>query len=177
MTGSRPCRRNPYGNACWLLAVAASSLALAFMGLGSGFARAASPGLTGAQLVVLDQHGTLLLSLSLADDPTWIIRWNHSVTGIVVSDYYEYTDGVMYLRASHTPSFDAGLGHVPGRGRVESDGAHGYWIRDLDEPVAGNAYRLRVGASRVDHRVVHAGATYSLSAVAAGLPVTIEVRP
>ncbi len=145
--------------------------------LGLGFARAAAPAVHGPHLHVLDQQGEVLLSISLADDPTWIIRWNHSVTGIVVSDYYEFREDTMYLNASHTPSFDAGLGHIPGRGRLESDGQHGYWIRDIDEAVSGNAYRLRVGPKRVDHRIIHAGRSYSLSDLAADQPVTIEVSP
>ena len=36
------------------------------------------------------QNDTLLLQLDLTDDPTWTLRWNHSVTGILVSDYYAY---------------------------------------------------------------------------------------
>lgn len=126
-------------------------------------------------LQVSTQDGYMLLEVQLADEPSWIIEWNHSVTGILVSDYYRFEGGQMLLKASHTPAFDAGLGHIPGRGRQESDGAGGYWIRDLDEPVPGNAYILRVGSMRVDHRVVHAGATYSLSELAAGQPVWIRV--
>lgn len=81
----------------------------------------------------------------------------------------------MLLTASHTPAFDAGLGHIPGRGILESDGDGGYWIRELDEPVAGNAYLLRVGSPRVNHRIVHEGVSYSLSERAAGQRVTVEV--
>jgi hypothetical protein len=126
-------------------------------------------------LTVLLPDGTVLLQVSLADDPAWIIRWNHSVTGIVVSDYYQFDGETMYLSASHTPSFAAGLGHIPGRGRVESDDRHGYWILGIDEAVPGNAYNLRVGSSRVNHRLIHAGSVHSLSDTAAGQRVTIGV--
>ena len=105
----------------------------------------------------------------------WILRWNHSVTGIEVSDYYAYEEGSMVLTDSHTPAFDAGLGHIPGRGRLESDGDGGYWIRDIDEPVRGNAYALWVGSMSVDHRIVHDGRTFSLSALAAGERVILRV--
>lgn len=145
--------------------------------LGIGFAQAAAPAVHGPQLLILDQHGATLLNIPLADDPSWIVRWNHSVTGVEVSDYYQLREGVMYLIATHTPSFDAGLGHIPGRGRLESDGQHGYWIRGIDEAVVGNAYRLRVGPKRVDHRIVHGDRSYSLSDLAADQPVTIEVAP
>lgn len=131
----------------------------------------------GPRLRVATEDGEILLDISLADGAEWIVRWNHSVTGIVVSDYYRLEGEQMLLSASHTPAFDAGLGHIPGRGTVESDGSHGYWIRDIDEPVVGNSYTLRVGSPRVNHRIVHAGASYSLTELAAGRRVTIEVTP
>ena len=121
--------------------------------------------------------GARLLSLDLSQDPAWVMQWNHSVSGILVSDYYRYEEGRMVLTDSHTPRFDAGLGHIEGRGRLESDAEHGYWIRDINEPVPGNAYYLRVGPTRVNHRIVHAGVTYSLSALAADERVRLEVVP
>jgi hypothetical protein len=60
----------------------------------------------------------------------------------------------MVLVRSRLPDFAAGLGHIPGRGRQVSDGDGGYWILDIDEPVPGDAYVLRPGASApVDHRL------------------------
>ncbi|HEX7005199.1 MAG TPA: DUF1850 domain-containing protein [Trueperaceae bacterium] len=126
-------------------------------------------------LRVTTQSGDVILDIPLADDPSWYIAWNHSVTGILVKDYYRYENGQMLLTQTHTPTFDAGLGHIPGRGRLESDGDHGYWIRDIDEPVPGNRYLLRVASTRVDHRVVHGGIAYSLSERAAGQRVVVEV--
>ena len=123
------------------------------------------------------QDDTTLLQLGLAQDATWQLRWNHSVTGILVSDYYAYKEGQMVLTDSHTPSFDAGLGHIPGRGRLESDDEHGYWIRDINEPVVGNAYALRVGSKEVNHRIIHAGRVYSLSDLAAGERVILRIKP
>ena len=131
---------------------------------------------TAAPYLEVVQDDAPLLQLDLAQDATWQLLWNHSVTGILVSDYYAYKEGQMVLTDSHTPSFDAGLGHIPGRGRLESDGKHGYWIKDIDEPVAGNAYALRGGSEEVDHRIVHAGQVYSLSDLAAGERVTLRIR-
>lgn len=117
-----------------------------------------------------------MLELDLAQDPTWEVRWNHSVAGFTVRDVYRFKDGTMLLSATHAPDFAAGLGHIPGRGRLEPDGAGGYWIRGIDEAVPGNRYLLRVGAARVDHRVVHAGVTHSLSDEAAGERVVIALE-
>ena len=83
----------------------------------------------------------------------------------------------MILTDSHTPAFDAGLGHIPGRGRLESDADHGYWIRDIDEAVPGNAYALRVGSEEVNHRILYQNEIYSLSDLAAGERVLIRIQP
>lgn len=184
MTPARRCQPRYWLGSAVTLLVAALGLTGPHQGWpGFQSAWAAAPGdytpqqLVGPQLLVLDKQGHTLLTISLASDSNWVVRWNHSVTGIEVSDYYQLRGGVMYLIATHTPSFDAGLGHIPGRGSLESDAQHGYWIRGIDEAVVGNAYRLRVGPKRVDHRIVHAGHTYSLSDLAADQPVTIEVAP
>jgi len=103
------------------------------------------------------------------------MRWNHSVTGVTVSDYYYWNGKEMLLTDSHTPAFDAGLGHIPGRGTLSSDGDQGYWITSIDEPVPGKTYLLRVGSRAVGHHIVHNGVIYSLSEVAANERVRIEV--
>ena len=128
-----------------------------------------------AWLEVTPDQGDPLFELSLSDEPNWIIRWNHSVTGITVSDYYRWDGATMLLTNSHTPAFDAGLGHIPGRGRLESDGQGGYWILDINEPVPNNTYLLRVGSEQVNHRILHDGQTYFLSNVASRERVRIEV--
>lgn len=140
---------------------------VAFLLLGSGNAI--------PHLRVAAEGGDILLDVPLDEDASWAVVWNHSVTGILVTDYYRYEGGQVLLSASHTPAFDAGLGHIPGRGRLESDGRGGYWIRDIDEPVPDNAYLLRVGSMRVNHRIEHAGISYSLSELAAGQRVRVEV--
>lgn len=129
------------------------------------------------RLVVTDDAGRVLLELPLNAAPTWEVRWQHSVAGFLVRDRYRLEGGRMLLQDTHAPDFAAGLGQIPGRGRLESDGQGGYWIKGIDEPVADNRYHLRVGSKRVDHRVVHAGTSYSLSARAAGQRVTLAVVP
>lgn len=143
-----------------------SLLLLAVM-LGSTFAA--------PHLRVSTADGTVLFDIPLQEPYVWVVEWNHSVTGIVVDDYYLYDGEQMILTASHAPSFDAGLGHIPGRGTVESDGNHGYWIRGINEPVPGNAYLLRVGSTAVNHRIIVGGKLYSLSAVAEHERVRLEV--
>ncbi|GED22367.1 DUF1850 domain-containing protein [Halomonas halmophila] len=106
------------------------------------------------QLRVSDAGGRTLVTLPMPPGAGWCLAWNHSVEGFAVHDCYRNRDGRMVLERSHLPDFAAGLGHIPGRGRQVSDGQGGYWIEDIDEPVPGDAYRLRVGGMRVDHRLV-----------------------
>ena len=125
-------------------------------------------------LVVSGEKG-VILELPLAKTPTWLLRWNHSVTGVTVTDYYYWNGSEMLLTDSHTPAFDAGLGHIPERGELVSDGDNGYFILNLDEAVPDNAYLLRVGSEAVNHRIEHDGVVYSLSKLAASKRVTIQV--
>lgn len=112
------------------------------------------------------QDGTEIARLAVADGAGWCVLWHHSVAGFEVSDCYENRGGRMVLVRSHQPDFAAGLGHLAGRGRQVSDGAGGYWILDIDEPVPGDAYILRPGGPAVDHRLRTASQEVSLSAIA-----------
>lgn len=119
----------------------------------------------------------VLVRRSIPAGGEWCLVWNHSVAGFPVRDCYRNEAGRMVLDRSHQPDFAAGLGHIPGRGRQRSDGAGGYWIEGIDEPVPGNAYLLQVGGMAVDHRLMVRGETVSLSRVAAGERVRIRLRP
>jgi hypothetical protein len=129
-----------------------------------------------AELTVTSPSGELLVGFDLSEEAGWCVLWNHSVAGFDVRDCYRYEEGAMLLTSHHTPDFAAGLGHLPGRGRLESDGHGGYVIEDIDEPVPGNRYLLRVGSPAVNHRIAHGGAVVSLSELAAGERVMIAVR-
>lgn len=129
-----------------------------------------------ACLAVIGEDGATLLSRPRPEGTTWCLEWNHSVAGFAVLDCYRHRGGRMVLERSHLPDFAAGLDHIPGRGRQVSDGRGGYWIEAIDEPVPGNAYRLRVGAMAVNHRLVVAGRRLSLSERAANQAVTIQLQ-
>ncbi|HSH49024.1 MAG TPA: DUF1850 domain-containing protein [Halomonas sp.] len=108
-------------------------------------------------LQVVDVFGEPLVSVPMPAGAGWCLAWNHSVEGFTVHDCYRNRAGRMLLERSHLPDFAAGLDHVPGRGRQISDGRGGYWIEDINEPVPGNRYRLRVGSLAVNHRLVSHG--------------------
>jgi hypothetical protein len=132
----------------------------------------------GQTLTLRGAAGEAVLELSLVRTPRWDILWRHSVTGMTVRDSYGYVEGRLLLLESAVPQLDAaGLGDVPGRGRLEGDGAGGAVLRDLNEPIAGNGYWLRVGSSRAPTVLVHAGRRYDLSREHAGERLWLEVVP
>lgn len=141
-----------------------------------GAALLAGPAAAGTLTATL-ADGTEIARLSVPEGSGWCVLWRHSVKGFEVADCYENRGGAMVLVRAHLPDFAAGLDHIPGRGVQVSDGAGGYWIEALDEPVPGNAYLLRPGGPAVDHRLRAAAGEVSLSALAAGRRVTIALLP
>ena len=129
-----------------------------------------------AELTARLFDGTEIARVKIAAGDGWCVLWRHSVQGFEVEDCYENRGGRMVLVRSHQPDFAAGLGHIPGRGRQVSDGAGGYWILDIDEPVPGDAYVLRAGSMAVDHRLQAGDEEISLSAQAARRRVRIALE-
>lgn len=145
----------------------------------AGAESTSAPANTFAFLVVTNEQGEQLFRTQMPEGARWCLKWQHSVEKFTVLDCYRNHAGVMKLERSHQPDFAAGLGHIYGRGEQVSDGQGGYWIEDIDEPVPGNQYVLRVGAPAVNHRLVwqHNGQThnFSLSRRAAGERVTLRL--
>lgn len=124
-------------------------------------------------------EGEQLVAIPIAAGERWCVKWNHSVEHFTVLDCYRNVEGVMQLERSHQPDFAAGLGPMLGRGVQRSDGEGGYWIEEIDEPVPGNRYFLRVGAPGVDHRLVWQKvgeiSEFNLSAYVPGQRVTLQL--
>ena len=132
-----------------------------------------------AQLMVVTDNGAILAQITMPEGARWCLGWNHSVRHFTVLDCYHHRAGNMELERSHQPDFAAGLGYTEGRGELISDGEGGYWIENINEPVPGNRYVLRVGSQQVDHRLLwqRDGEAYrlSLSERAAGERVTLQL--
>ena len=136
----------------------------------------AGAGTLTATLTATLEDGTEIARLSVPEGTGWCVVWRHSVAGFEVSDCYENRGGHMVLIRSRQPDFAAGLGHLVGRGRQISDGAGGYWIVDIDEPVPGDAYFLRPGGPAVDHRLRTDTHEVSLSTTAQRKRVRVELN-
>ena len=131
----------------------------------------------GPELVVSTDDGIEVVRLPLRTDPTWEVRWTHSVAGIVVRDIFAWRDGRMLLTDTLTPQLDvAGLGHIPGRGELRDDGDGGHWIAGIDEPMPGGAYWLRVGSEHAPTVLVHGAREFDLTSTHAGARLRLEVR-
>lgn len=119
----------------------------------------------------------VLLNLSIEQVPYWSIRWQHSVAGIWIRDDFRWQDGVLLFTDSYSPLLDvAGLGDTAGRGEVKEDGQGNIWISDINEPIPGNRYALRVGSSTAPTLLLHAGQVYNLSEQYAGMRLWLEVH-
>ncbi len=126
-------------------------------------------------LRVVGADETILVEAPMAEGDEWCLGWNHSVTGGAVCDCFAVRDGRMVLDRSYLHDFAAGLGEVAGRGRIEAADGGGYWIRDMNEPITGNALTLRVGRRGVDHRLRIGAHVYALSDLAAGQRVVVQL--
>lgn len=130
-----------------------------------------------AALLVLDADGAVIFEQPVAEGAEWCLRWNHSVTGGPVADCFQIIAGQMTLMRSYLHDFAAGLGHIPGRGVQRAAEEGGYWIDEMNEPVAGNTLRLRVGGPAVDHRIVGPDWQLNLSSLGQGTRVILRPAP
>ncbi|GGX88370.1 hypothetical protein GCM10007160_14800 [Litchfieldella qijiaojingensis] len=170
---------NPWTGRALLLALSSFLAMGPFSGAAvSADAMASQPshGAEQTRLEVYTADHRRIVSLPMPTGQSWCLVWNHSVEGFPVHDCYRNRDGRMVLERSHQPDYAAGLGPVLGRGEARSDGAGGYWIEDIDEPVSDNRYLLRVGSPAVNHRLESGDTLISLSELAAGERVQISLR-
>jgi hypothetical protein len=131
-----------------------ASAARRHLGFALALVLAASGGTAGsATLQVLNGTGRVVAEETLGEAGRWCLVWNHSVTDIEVTDCFQTKAGMMVLESSHQPDFAAGLGHIPGRGSLRSDGHGGYWIEGIDAAMPASGLVIRRGGPEVAHRL------------------------
>ncbi len=152
-------------------AATGAALALAAFAAAAGVAAGANPRL---QVV---ENGATAMTADLGPDGRWCLVWNHSVAGFEVRDCFRADGGTLVLERSHQPDFAAGLGDIPGRGHVVSDGSGGYWIEHIDAAMPAGGLPLRVGSQRVGHRLEIGDEVLPLPARLARHSVVIRLVP
>jgi len=130
---------------------------LGFLALGVGLFLSFLP-VPGMRLTV---DGRPIAWLPLREGERLELTWVHSVSGIRVREVFRYRNGTLFFTETHNPWFAAGLGEVPGRGRVVAESGHAVAIVDIDEPAWGMVFRL--GAPSVGHTLWYRGRPLGLS--------------
>ncbi len=111
--------------------------------------------------MLLRVDGRPVAWLPLRQGESLSLTWVHSVSGIRVREVFRYQGGRLLFAETHNPWFAAGLGEVPGRGRVVAEAGHAVAIVGIDEPAWGMVFRL--GAPGIDHTLWYRGRPLRLS--------------
>ncbi|MCD4721174.1 MAG: DUF1850 domain-containing protein [Desulfobacula sp.] len=111
--------------------------------------------------VTLVKEKKLLLALPLKLKERFTIHYYHSVENSPIWEEHSMDEtGKIYIEEERYEKFGAGMGKMPGVGRMVKRGIYEV-IEDMHMPV-GN-FILRVGSSGVDHTIIWRNQQYNLS--------------
>lgn len=160
MTRTRPTRLAP--------------LVLAGLALAAGTILAAwfMPG--GPVLRVTLLSGTSpMLELPLEPGERFTLRYWHSVDKAPIWEEHSVdATGGIFVEEERLVMFGAGMGELPGRGRLTGRGPHQV-IEGMHWPL-GRAFVLRVGSPGVDHTILWRDQAVNLSALVPGQAVEVS---
>lgn len=133
-----------------------------------------SPG--GLELTITPiKGGPPLLILPLQPGERFTIHYYHSVENAPIWEEHSLDkDGRIYIEEERYLKFGAGMGRMPGVGRLVHREPFEV-IEDMHMPT-GN-FILRIGSPGVDHTVIWRNTRTNLSAVAAHVAVQFSARP
>jgi len=119
--------------------------------------------------------GPPLLILPLQPDERFIVHYYHSVENAPIWESHSLDkDGRIYIEEERYLKFGAGMGRMPGVGRMVYRDPYEV-IEDMHMPT-GN-FILRIGSPGVDHTIIWRGTRTNLSAMAAHVAVRFSARP
>ena len=119
--------------------------------------------------------GKPLLVLPLDDGERFTIRYHHSVEDTPVWEAHSVdADGRIYIEEERYLRFGAGMGRMPGVGRMVMRGPYEV-IEAMHQPTGD--FVLRIGSEGVAHTVIWRGCGANLSAVAPHAAVRFDARP
>ena len=111
--------------------------------------------------VTLVKEKKLLLALPLKPKERFTIHYYHSVENSPIWEEHSMDEtGKIYIEEERYEKFGAGMGKMPGVGRMVKRGIYEV-IEDMHMPV-GN-FILRVGSPGVDHTIIWRNQRYNLS--------------
>lgn len=135
---------------------------------------AALPG--GLQLRVTPvKGGAPLAVLPLYPGERFTIHYYHSVENAPIWETHSVdAGGRIYIEEERYLKYGAGMGKMPGVGRMEMRGPYEV-ITDMHMPVGD--FILRIGSPGVDHTLIWRGRQRNLSAAAPHVAVQFSARP
>ena len=125
--------------------------------------------------VTLVESGKPLLVLPLKPDERFVIHYYHSVENAPIWEVHSVDEeGYIYIEEERYLKFGAGMGRMPGVGRMVRRGPYEV-IENMHLPT-GN-FILRVGSPGVDHTIIWRGVERNLSDVVPHKAVRFSAKP
>ena len=119
--------------------------------------------------------GTPLLVLPLDEGEPFTIHYFHSVENAPIWEVHSVdAKGRIYIEEERYLKFGAGMGRMPGVGRMVKRGPYEV-IEDMHMPTGD--FVLRIGSPGVDHTVMWRKTSTNLSAMAPHVAVRFSARP
>ena len=147
----------------------AAGLLLLFFGLALG-----APG--GLELKIVPvKGGPALLVIPLEAGERFTLHYYHSVENAPIWEEHSLDEkGRIYIEEERYLKFGAGMGRMPGVGRMVRRGPYEV-IEDMHMPTGD--FILRVGSPGVDHTIIWRGKSVNLSAMVPHVAVQFSARP
>lgn len=121
------------------------------------------------------RNGPPLLVLPMQPQERFTVHYFHSVEKAPIWEEHSLdADGRIYIEEERYLKYGAGMGKMPGVGRMTSRGRYEV-IEDMHMPTGD--FILRIGSPGVDHTVIWRGRRINLSAVAPHAAVQFSARP
>jgi len=125
--------------------------------------------------IVPVKGGPPLLVLPLEPGERFTLHYYHSVENAPIWEEHSLDEkGRIYIEEERYLKFGAGMGRMPGVGRMVRRGPYEV-IEDMHMPTGD--FILRIGSRGVDHTVIWRGIATNLSAVAPHQAVRFSARP
>lgn len=133
-----------------------------------------TPGGLELRLTLVKENRSFLV-LPIKPNERFTIHYYHSVENAPIWEEHSLDEkGSIYIEEERYEKFGAGMGKMPGVGRMVKQGIYEV-IKDMHMPVGD--FILRVGSPGVDHTLIWRNQRYNLSSTIAHKAVQFSGRP